>query len=53
MGWKNKFPEAAVKAVRDADAAECLPWSEQMQGFGGPAQPSPTIGQCVDGGTAG
>jgi hypothetical protein len=28
------------------DAAECL----QMEGFGGPAQRSPTIAQCLNGG---
>jgi hypothetical protein len=42
--------EQAAKAVREADAAECLLWSEQMEGFGGPAQPSPTIAQCLNGG---
>ena len=42
--------EQAEKAVREADAAECLLWSEQMEGFGGPAQPSPTIAQCLNGG---
>src|SRR5258708_31325783 len=40
----------AVEAVRERDAAECLLWSEQMEGFGGPAQPSPTIAQCLNGG---
>ena len=25
-------------------------WSIQMEGYGGPAQPSPTIGQCLNGG---
>jgi hypothetical protein len=40
----------ATKAAREADAAECLLWSEQMEGFGGPAQPSPTIAQCLNGG---
>ena len=25
-------------------------WSLRMEGFGGPAQPSPTIGQCLNGG---
>lgn len=40
----------ARAAIREADAAECLLWSEQMEGFGGPAQPSPTIAQCLDGG---
>jgi hypothetical protein len=41
--------EQAREAVRKADAAECLLWSEQMEGFGGPAQPSPTIAQCLNG----
>src|SRR6266849_5814161 len=40
----------ATKAAREADAAECLLWSEQMEGFGGPAQPSPTLAQCLNGG---
>src|SRR5713226_3813083 len=42
--------ERAKQAAREADAAECLLWSEQMEGFGGPAQPSPTIAQCLNGG---
>jgi hypothetical protein len=42
--------EQATKAAREADAAECLLWSEQMEGFGGPAQPSPTLAQCLNGG---
>jgi hypothetical protein len=42
--------ERAKEAIREADAAECLLWSEQMEGFGGPAQPSPTIAQCLNGG---
>jgi hypothetical protein len=60
--------ERPREAVREADAAECLLWSEQMDlgvalqlksqfrlanyrtGFGGPAQPSPTIAQCLNGG---
>src|SRR5262245_27846719 len=25
-------------------------WSVRMEGYGGPAQPSPTIGQCLDSG---
>jgi hypothetical protein len=41
--------ERARKAAREADAAECLLWPEQMEGFGGPAQPSPTIAQCLNG----
>src|ERR1700731_1718754 len=27
-----------------------LAWSVQMEGYGGPAQPSPTIRQCLSGG---
>jgi hypothetical protein len=42
--------QRAKEAVREADAAECLLWSEQMEGYGRPAQPSPTIGQCLNGG---
>src|SRR5260370_30491017 len=42
--------QRAREAAREADAAECLLWSEQMEGFGGPAQPSPTIAQCLNGG---
>jgi hypothetical protein len=42
--------EQTRAAARQADAAECLLWSEQMEGFGGPARPSPTIAQCLNGG---
>jgi hypothetical protein len=35
--------EAARQAVRDADRAEAEAWSIQMEGYGGPAQPSLTI----------
>ena len=42
--------ERAAQAAREADAAECLFWSTQMEGFGGPAQPSPTIAQCLNAG---
>jgi len=38
------------EAVHEADAAECQLWSELQEGFGGPAQPSPTIAQCLNGG---
>jgi hypothetical protein len=40
----------AVEAVREADRAEAHAWSLRMEGFGGPAQPSPTIAQCLNGG---
>jgi hypothetical protein len=42
--------EAARKAAREADRAESEAWSIRMEGYGGPAQPSPTIGQCLNGG---
>jgi hypothetical protein len=42
--------QAATKAIREADRAEAEAWSIGMEGFGGPAQPSPTIGQCLNGG---
>jgi hypothetical protein len=42
--------EEAQKAARAADRAEGRAWSVQMEGYGGPAQPSPTIGQCLNGG---
>lgn len=40
----------ATEAVREADSAEAHAWSLRMEGFGGPAQPSPTIAQCLNGG---
>jgi hypothetical protein len=42
--------EEAQKAAREADRAEAYAWSVRMEGYGGPAQPSPTIGQCISGG---
>ena len=42
--------EDAKKAVREADRAEAEAWSVRMEGYGGPSQPSPTIGQCLNGG---
>src|SRR3954451_959988 len=41
--------EAARTAAREADRAEAHAWSLRMEGYGGPAQPSPTIGQCLGG----
>lgn len=41
---------AAQKAAREADRAEAYAWSIRMEGSGGPAQPSPTIAQCLHGG---
>jgi hypothetical protein len=42
--------QEARQAVRAADRAEAEAWSTRMEGYGGPAQPSPTIGQCLNGG---
>ena len=42
--------EAAQKAIREADRALAEAWSIRMEGYGGPAQPSPTIAQCLNGG---
>ncbi len=42
--------EAALRAAHEADRAEAEAWSIQMEGYGGPAQPSPTIEQCLNGG---
>jgi hypothetical protein len=42
--------QEAERAVREADRAEAAAWSIRMEGYGGPAQPSPTIGQCLNGG---
>jgi hypothetical protein len=40
----------AIEAAREADRAEAHAWSIRMEGIGGPAQPSPTIAQCLNGG---
>ena len=42
--------KAATAALRAADRAEAEAWSIRMEGYGGPAQPSPSIGQCLNGG---
>ncbi len=42
--------EEANKALRAADRAEAEAWSIRMEGYGGPAHPSPNIGQCLNGG---
>src|SRR3954453_22685723 len=53
MGAKIRAEGArkgATEAIREADRADAEAWSVQMEGYGGPAQPSPTIGQCINGG---
>jgi hypothetical protein len=42
--------EAAKRAICEADRAEAEAWSIRMEGYGGAAQPSPTIAQCLNGG---
>jgi hypothetical protein len=42
--------ELAKTAERDADRAEADLWSIRMEAYGGPAQPSLTIAQCLNGG---
>src|SRR5258706_10767648 len=41
--------ERAEEAIREADRAEAEAWSIRMEGYGGPAQPPPTIAQCLMG----
>ena len=42
--------QRAQEAAREADRAAAEAWSIQMEGYGGPAQPAPTIAQCLNGG---
>jgi hypothetical protein len=42
----------AAEATREDDRVEAEAWSIQMEAFGGPAQPSPTIAQCLNDGYA-
>lgn len=43
----NNARERVAAAKREAEAAACEVWSAQMEGFGGPARPSPTIAQAI------
>jgi len=45
--------EAAQKAAREANRAAAELWSIQIEAYGGPAQPSPTVGQCLNAGWTG
>jgi hypothetical protein len=47
----DRARKLATEAAREADRAEAHAWSLRMEGFGGPAQPSPSIAQCLNGGT--
>src|SRR5271168_4500572 len=42
--------ERAAEARRDADKLACVAWNDRMLGFQGPAQPSPTLGDALNGG---
>ena len=42
--------QRAKEAAREADRAEAHAWSLRMEGYGGPAQPLPTVAQCLNGG---
>jgi hypothetical protein len=53
MGAKIRAEGArkrAAEAAREADRAKAEVWSLQMEAYAGPAQPSPTVGQCLNGG---
>lgn len=41
---------AGEAQIRKADNLACQSWNERMWSDGGPAQPSPTIGQVINGG---
>jgi hypothetical protein len=42
--------EEATKAVKSADRVGAEAWSVRMEDYSGPAQRSPNIGQCLNGG---
>ena len=42
--------EAAQKGAREADRCRNRSLVDRMEGYSGPAQPSPTIAQCLNGG---
>jgi hypothetical protein len=53
MGAKVRAEAAradAKKAIREVGHAKAYAWSVRMEAYGGPAQPSPTIGQRLNGG---
>jgi hypothetical protein len=57
FGCRFAAPESTRTARANAPGrpsarptAEAEAWSIRMEGFGGPAQPSPTIGRCLNGG---
>jgi hypothetical protein len=42
--------ERARHARKEADRLACKAWNDRMLGYQGPAQPSPTIGDALNGG---
>lgn len=42
--------ERAKIARKEADTLACVAWNHRMLGYKGPAQPSPTIGDAINGG---
>ena len=42
--------QRAKEARREADRLACEAWTFRMLGYRGPAQPSPTIGDALNGG---
>ncbi|WP_439402975.1 hypothetical protein ACNJYA_12300 [Bradyrhizobium sp. DASA03068] len=42
--------ERAREARKEADKLACVAWNSRMLGYKGPAQPSPTIGDAINGG---
>jgi hypothetical protein len=42
--------KGAAAKLREAAAETCQAWNYRMIGFGGPAQPSPTIAEAIKGG---
>jgi hypothetical protein len=53
-GWERRrirvrqTAEAAARAQHEADRLAIIAWNERMYVEGGPAQPSPTIGQALE-----
>jgi hypothetical protein len=42
--------ERAKEARKEADRLACVAWNQRMLGYGGPAQPSPALGDALNAG---
>ncbi len=42
--------ERASEARKEADRLACVAWNQRMLGYKGPAQPSPALGDALNGG---